>query len=280
MHTFCTDKKAKTKHRQEADKETLLSECQYGEAPDCPFDVEIIVYPSGASTDSHYKFSAHKEILSKISDVFSAMLGGSFAESKSRKIVLRGVCPRAFLAILHHLYGCNLNCAQVEKDLNSFLKNSCPEEDNPGNNKICYSGDVSLGDASNSINPDNLMSHIFTAKIAEAEETKNCFIETRQCLELLACANRFLLTDLRTACEHQLSLCLPLDSSCIHLPSLFAYCQIHEAKILPQLILDYILLQLGNPLLCSKMFHEILAGPAGYAALMLIKDSICNFIKR
>ena len=271
---LCTDKQAKTKQHQEPDKEALLSECQYKPDPKWPYDVEILVYPSGVKTNGHYKFSAHKEVLSKISDVFGAMLGGSFAESKSRKVVLKGVCPRAFLAILHHLYGCSLNCAQVGEELNSFLNNS--EEENTNSR----SNDVPSDITSNSLNPDNLISLIFTTKMSSAEETEQHFLEARQCLELLACANRFLLTDLCTACEEWLCQCLPLDSTNVHLPSLFTYCQIHEAKILPQLILDHILLQLGNPSHCLKLFREILGGPAGYAALMLIKNSICNFIKR
>ena len=241
------------------------------------------MYPSGANTDCYYKFSAHKEILSKISDVFGAMLGGSFAESKSGKIVLRSVRPRAFLAILHYLYGCNWNCAHVERELNSFLTNFSIKEDK-SDDKPSLSSDFSSGIVdfvtNDSLNPDRLLSLIFTTRTKEAKENENCLVEARQCLELLACANRFLLTDLCTACEKQLCNCLPLDSTVIHLPSLFAYCQIHEAKILPQLILDYILLQLGNPSLCSKLFREILAGPTGYAALMLIKDNICSFIKR
>lgn len=273
---FCTDKQTKTEYHKEADEET---ECQYKTDPSYPFDVEILVYPAGTNINCHYKFSAHKDILSKISDVFGAMLGGSFAESKSGKIVLRGVCPRAFLAILHHLYGCKWNCTQVDQELNSFLSSTCFEEDKT-TNRNCVSNDITSGTTSDSLNPDYLMSLIFITKASEVEENENGFIEAKLCLEVLACANRFLLTDICTACEKKLSHCLPLDSTNIHLPSLFAYCQIHEAKILPQQILDYILLQLGNPSLCSKLFREILAGPTGYAALMLIKDSICSFIKR
>ena len=208
------------------------------------------------------------------------MLKGSFAESKSGQIVLRGICPRAFLAILHHLYGCNWNCALVEQELNSLSSVCSQQEDSFGNKNHPLSDVSSDSITSDSLNSDNLLSLVFATKTSKAEENKQCFIEARQCLEVLACANRFLLTDLCTACEKQLCNCLPLNSTGIHLPSLFAYCQIHEAKILPQLILDYILLKLGNPSLCSKLFHEILAGPTGYAALMLIKDSICNFIKR
>ena len=274
---FCTDKQAKTKQHQEADKEAVFSECQYRPDPKCPYDVEILVYPNGVNADSHYRFLAHKELLSKISDVFGAMLGGSFAESKSRKIVLRGVCPRAFLAILHHLYGCSLNCAQVGKELNSFINNS---KEDKSENRNCGSNYGPSGITSNPLNPDELISLIFTTKTSSAKETEQHFVEARQCLELLACANRFLLTDLCTACEERLCHCLPLDSTGIHLPNLFMYCQIHEAKILPQLILDHILLQLGNPSRCLKLFHEILGSPVGYAALMLIKDSICSFIKR
>jgi len=280
---LCTDKQGKTKYQQKTDKGVPSLECQYKSDPDCPFDVEILVYPSGVDANCYYRFSAHKEILSKISDVFSAMLGGSFAESRSGKIVLKGVCPQAFLTILHHLYGCNLNCAQVEQELNSFLNTvSSKEKNNMIDDKTCQlSSDVSLGTVDcESLNPEYLKSLIFAAKTSEIEEEKKFFIEARQCLELLACANMFLLTDLCTACEEQLCNCLPLDNANIHLPSLFAYCQIHEAKILPQLILDYILLQLGNPSLCSKLFHEILAGPSGHAALMLIKNNICSFIKR
>ena len=277
---YVTDKPAKTRYHLEVDKEASFpEECQYRADPSCPFDVEILVYPSGVSASCYYKFSAHKEILSKISDVFGAMLGGSFAESTSGKIVLRSVRPRAFLAILHYLYGCNWNCAQVEQDLNSFITDICTKEDKT--NKTSLSSDFSSGIVTNdSLNPDHLLSLVFTTKTKEFKENENGFVEARQCLELLACANRFLLTDLCTACEKQLCNCLPLDSARIHLPSLFAYCQIHEAKLLPQLILDYILLQLGNPSLCSKLLREILAGPTGYAALMLIKDSICSFIKR
>lgn len=279
-----TDKQAKTKCHQEADKETSL-ECQYKADSNCPFDVEILVYPAGTSTSCHYKFSAHKEILSKISDVFGAMLGGSFAESKSGRIVLKGVHPRAFSVTLHHLYGCNWNCAQIAHDLNSFPNTVCSEEDENISETKCLSNDISdtVGHITNdhhSLNSDYLMEHIFATKTSESEEDERCFMEARQCLEVLACANRFLLADLCTVCEVQLCNCLPLDNTNIHLPSLFAYCQIHEAKILPQQILDYILLQLGNPSLCSKLFREILAGPSGYAALMLIRDSICSFIKR
>ena len=281
--TFFTDKLTKTKYHQEVDKEASFpEECQYRADPSCPFDLEILVYPSGVDIGCYYKFSAHKEILSKISDVFGAMLGGSFAESKSGKIVLRSVRPRAFLAILHYLYGCNWNCTQVEQQLNSFLTDVCTKDDKT--DKTSLPGDFSSGIVDfvtdDSLNPDYLLSLIFTTKTKEPKENGSCFVEARKCLELLACANRFLLMDLCTACEKQLCNCLPLDSTRIHLPSLFAYCQIHEAKILPQLILDYILLQLGNPSLCLKLLHEILVGPTGYIALMLIKDSICSFIKR
>ena len=268
-------------YHQGADKEAYSSDkCQYKADPSRPFNVEIIVFPNGTKMDYYYRFLAHKEILSEISDVFCAMLGGSFAESRSGRIVLRSVCPRAFLAILHHLYGCNWNCAQVEQHLDIFVTNICIEEYRTVYKDPDFSSGAIDGSANDLLNSDNLLSLIFTAKTKEAKQNEDRFVEARQCLELLACANQFLLMDLCTVCEEQFCSFLPLDSAGIHLPSLFAYCQIHEAKILPQSILDYILLQLGNPSLCLKLFHEILAGPTGYAALMLIKDNICNFLKR
>ena len=269
---------------QEADKKASSSDkCQYKADPSCPFDVEIIVFPNGAKTKYYYRFLAHKEILSEISDVFSAMLGGSFAESRSGRVVLRNVRPRAFLAILHHLYGCSWNCTQVEQQLDIFVTSICIEEyqtvhKDPLSNDI-LSGTVDSS-ANDLLNSDHLLSLIFTTKAEEAKQNKIRFIEAQQCLELLACANQFLLMDLCTVCEEKFYSCLPLDSNGIHLPSLFVYCHIHEAKILPQSILDYILLQLGNPSLCLKLFREILAGPTGYAALMLVKNNICNFLKR
>jgi len=241
-----------------------------------PFDVEIFVYPSGANRGG-YKFSAHRELLAKLSDVFAAMLGGSFAESKSGRVILKGVSPHAFLATLHHLYGCRQLCKHLECESDSFLDSIWFDTHN---NQVNFSGDPSLNMdriPSSSLEQENLLSCIFPSK---QEGTEKFYKEARQCLETLACANQFLLTDLCTECEERICECLPLDSSEIDLPSLFAYCQMHEAKIIPPLIMDYILLQLGKPSLCFTLFAEILAGPSGHAAIHLMKRSIINAIRK
>ena len=247
------------------------SECQYVSSSGDPFDVEILVYPSGTNRGG-YKFSAHRKLLAKPSDVFAAMLGGSFAESKSGRIILKGVSPHAFLATLHHLYGCRQICKHLECESNSFLDSIWFDT----SNNEAGNASVNMDSIpSSSLEHDNLLSCIFPSK-QEGIEYK----EARQCLETLACANQFLLTDLCTECEERICECLPLDSSDINLPSLFAYCQMHEAKIIPPLIMDYILLQLGKPSLCFMLFAEILAGPSGHAAIHLMKTSIINEIRK
>ena len=250
-------------------------ECQYMSSSGNPFDVEILVYPSGADKGG-YKFSAHRELLAKLSDVFAAMLGGGFAESNSGRIVLKGVSAHAFLAILHHLYGCSQQCKHLEQGLDSFLNSIWFDATNSNINDPSLHKDSIPGSC---VEHDKLLSRIFPSK-QEEETEKKCYKEARRCLETLACANQFLLTDLCTECEKRICECLPLDCSDINLPSLFAYCQMHEAKIIPPLVLDYIMLRLSKPSLCSKLFGEILVGPSGHAALQLVKSSIVNAIRR
>ena len=69
-------------------------------------------------TDYGQKVFANKEQLTKQSDVFSAMLGDNFLESKIAEIAIPDISLVALRFIVHYLHGCSPRCSVIEYIVN------------------------------------------------------------------------------------------------------------------------------------------------------------------
>ena len=115
--------------------------------------------------DNENVVSAHKQVMEKASDVFTAMLSDRYVESFQSVIQIPDVSSNVFEFALHHIYGCILLPGNVKPPGVSFSPASC---------------------------------EVFKRTMSELQSkgTKVQFL-----LELLAFSDRFMLDGLRMVCE-------------------------------------------------------------------------------
>lgn len=227
--------------------ECRMARCRYMDTDFHPFDLTIILHsPSGQTV----KVQAHKSTLVEESDVFRVMLAGSYKESSCGEVHIHSISPCGFLSVLHHMYGCGWRCKEV---LNMVAASRRSE----GRAGRCEGG-------AGTPQPDLLSetTAILLHEIASSSEDRD---RTEHCLQVLACAGRFLLPDLITLSEHAAAKSLQPDN----VVAMFHFAQLHQCFCLAESCIR-VLVTIPHLQLRTQVFKELLTSTEAEAALHII----------
>ena len=225
---------------------TARSYCRYMDTDFHPFDLTIILHSSLGHT---VRVQAHKSTLIEESDVFRVMLAGSYKESSCGEVHLHSISPCGFLAVLHHMYGCGWPCKKVLH----AVANRWGREDGSTMEEDSQQDLLSL-------TTDALLHEIVSAcqDMEDADRTEHC-------LQVLACAGRFLLPDLITLCEHAAAKALEPGN----VVAMFHFAQLHQCFCLAESCIRA-LVSIPCLQVRTDVFRELLTSAEGEAALQII----------
>jgi hypothetical protein len=155
--------------------------CCYDKSHSTSFDVVI-------KLDTGESIEAHRSVLCAFSDVFAAMLSTDFVEASQSEVVIKELNHATAVFLVHYAYGCRwsvherfIACPLLEESLSAG--NSPPSNDSPSrSNNSPTSNDSPSSD-----------------KPPSGDRFKFDF---EFLMDLLACADRFLLTALKKQCEN------------------------------------------------------------------------------
>lgn len=217
-----------------------MAQCRYLDTDFHPFDLTMILHsPSGQIV----KVPAHKSTLVEGSDVFRVMLAGSYKESSCCEVHIHSISPCGFLSVLHHMYGCGWQC----KEVLIASKRGKGRTATPQPDLLSETTDILL------------------QEIASACQDREERDRTAHCLQVLACAGRFLLPDLITHSEHAAAKALQPGN----LVAMFHFAQLHQCFCLAESCIR-VLVTIPHLQLRTKIFKELLTSTEGEAALQII----------
>lgn len=165
------------------------SVCQYATAKK---DLQIVV-GEGRSCRS---IAANRETLSRNSQVFEAMLQGSYIESTQSKVSISDTSSEALTPVFHFLHGCGEQCPTL-KSLVS-------------NNDVTSAG----ADTSMETHHQDCLSPHYTLHLAESGQVSRKRLRLKHMLSVIALADQFLLPDLVGCLCAVVSTSL-LDQTCV-----------------------------------------------------------------
>ena len=172
--------------------------CCYDKSHSTPFDV-VVKLETGES------IKAHRSVLCALSEVFAAMLSSDFIEANQSEVMIKELNHATAMFLVHYAYGCRWSvqerfvaCPLLEESLSSG-DNSAPSANSLLSNNSPPRRDRSPSSSSNSPSSDH-------------PPTKDRFkFDFDFLMDLLACADRFLLTSLKKQCENLLMYGLKSD---------------------------------------------------------------------
>lgn len=220
-----------------------LARCRYLDTDFHPFDLTMILHsPSGEIV----RVPAHKSTLVEGSDVFRVMLAGSYKESSCCEVHIHSISPCGFLSVLHHMYGCGWQCKEV-LNVMAASKRWERKREAPQSDLLSETTEVLL------------------QEIASACQNREERDRTEHCLQVLACAGRFLLPDLITNSEHAAAKVLHPGN----LVAMFHFAQLHQCFCLAESCIRA-LVTIPHLQLRTEVFKELLTSTEGEAALQII----------
>lgn len=219
-----------------------VAHCRYLDTDFHPFDLTMILHsPSGQIV----RVPAHKSTLIEESDVFRVMLAGSYKESSCCEVHLHSISPCGFLSVLHHMYGCGWQCKKVLNVVASQARASRAETPQP--DLLSETTDILL------------------REIASACQDREESGRTEHCLQVLACAGRFLLPHLITLSEHAAAKSLRPGN----VVAMFHFAQLHQCFCLAESCIRA-LVTIPHLQHRTNIFKELLTSTEGEAALQII----------
>lgn len=214
--------------------------CRYLDTDFHPFDLTIILHsPSGQTV----KVLAHKSTLVEESDVFRVMLAGSYRESWCGEVHIHSISPTGFVSMLHHMYGCGWQCSRV---MGMALAGTGRSE-TPRPDMLSETTEVLLQEIASSCQ--------------DGEERERA----EHCLQVLACAGRFLLPDLITLSEHAAAKALQPGN----MVAMFHFAQLHQCFCLAESCIRA-LVSIPQLQLRTDTFRELITSSEGDAAIHII----------
>ena len=221
------------------------SYCLHFDSDHCPFDLTITAC---SEFGDRLTIPVHKNVLVETSDVFSVMLAGQYMESESSEVVLQDISPLSLLSLVHHIYGCGWRCETVMKKV--VESDISVQTEEPHFSMQCLS----------SFTTNALVSQIITQCGLDEEKKK-----AQHCLQVLACAGRFLLGDLATLCEHAAVSHLHPTNMVL----MFQFARLHQCYCLSESCVRAIV-SLPHSALRTDVFKDLILSPEGDAALEII----------
>ena len=223
--------------------------CRYIDTDHRPFDLTIVLH---SPARQQLQVQVHKAKLMEESDVFRVMLAGSYKESLCTEVHIHSVALRGFLSLLHHIYGCGWECGAM---LDKVYRRPDDDEEEEGSNIIVSSQSDVVSESSD----------ILLEAVTSACKSKEDAHKVQHCLQVLACAGRFLLPDLITLSEHAAVKYLSPDN----LVPMFHFAQFHQCFCLAESCMRA-LLGLPHTRLRTDLFKELLTSGEGEAAIHII----------
>lgn len=229
--------------QQQCQGEGHLTYCKYMDTDHHPFDLTMTLHSSSGEL---VKVPAHKSTLVEESDVFRVMLAGSYKESSCGDVHIHSISPLGFLSVLHHIYGCGWQCKSVLDE-------------------VCATSEEELAILPSqsdllSAMTDGLLNAVTTACGSREEG-----VRARHCLQVLACAGRFLLPDLITLSEHAAAKYLCPGN----MVPMFQFAQLHLCFCLAESCIRA-LVSLPHLQLRTDVFKELVTSAEGEAAIEII----------
>lgn len=236
-----------TIHSQQCGKESVegvvsptLSYCRYVDTDSRPFDLTVTLHsPSGQQVS----VQAHKSTLTEGSDVFRVMLAGSYKESSCNEVHIHSIAPSGFLSVLHHIYGCGWQCKTVLSEASR-------------------AGDREAGAHSDLLSEST---DVLLRAITRACESREEGWRARHCLQVLACAGRFLLPELVTLSQHAAVKYLHPQN----MVPMFHFAQLHQCFCLAESCIRA-LVSLPHLKLRTDVFKELLNSSEADTAIHII----------
>lgn len=225
-----------------SDSKLALTYCRYIDTDHRPFDLTMILHsPSGQLV----RVPAHKSTLMEESDVFRVMLAGSYKESSCNEVHIYSIAACGFLSVMHHIYGCGWQCKAVLDEVCRANKKEVRTLQ-PHSDFLSESTDVLL-----------------EAVTSACREEDRC--RAQHCLQVLACAGRFLLPSLITLSEHAAVKYLCPEN----IVPMFHFARFHQCFCLAESCI-HTLLGLPHLKLRTDIFKELLTSAEGEAAVHII----------
>ena len=226
--------------------ETSPQYCKYMDTDYHPFDLTMVLHPpSGAAV----RVPVHKSTLVEHSDVFRVMLDGSYRESSDGEVHIHSISPCGFLSLLHHLYGCGWKCRAVRSLLARIAESA-----KGGMEEAPLHSDL-LAETS------SVLLNAIVCGCRDGEDGERM----EHCLQVLACAGRFLLPDLVTLSEHEAARYLCAGN----VVAVFHFARLHQCFCLSESCVR-VLVSLPHLQLRTETFKELLTSSEGEAAIQII----------
>lgn len=220
-----------------------LMYCRYKDTDHRPFDLTMILHSSSGQL---LNVQAHKSTLMEESDVFRVMLTGSYKESSCSEVHIYSIAPRGFLSIIHHIYGCGWQCKAI-------LDEVCRADEQDVVTSAPHSDILSKS-------TDVLLEAVTTACKSREDSSR-----VRHCLEVLACAGRFLLPTLTTLSEHAAIKYLCPEN----LVPMFHFAQFHQCFCLAESCIRT-MLNIPHLKLRTDIFKDLITSSEGEAVIHII----------
>ena len=217
--------------------------CKYMDTDYHPFDLTLLLHSPSGST---LRVPVHKSTLVDHSDVFRVMLDGSYRESSSGEVHIHSISPSGFVSMLHHLYGCGWKCKAVGDQVKRTVE--------PCGMEVAVNSDL-LSETSGAL------LDVIVSGCRDCEEG----VRVEHCLQVLACAGRFLLPDLVTLTEHETVRYLCAGN----VVAVFHFARLHQCFCLSESCVR-ILVNLPHLKLRTEIFKDLLASSEGEAAIQII----------
>lgn len=156
--------------------------------PDVTFAVSGSSLSSGKDHTDHEEsliavalFPAHRQVMGGASDVFAALLCGSFREANEETVRLLDVEPSSFEVLLHHTYGCRDKCKQLS----------------------AYTAETAMGDSARYLLSSVLAiadRYMMVELISDSERALLRYVTTESVLELFSLATLHCTKELQHCC--------------------------------------------------------------------------------
>lgn len=227
--------------------------CRYLDTDHNPFDMTITMH---TTLGRLVKLPVHKATLMEESDVFRVMLAGDYREASCGEVHIHSVPHCGFLSVVHHVYGCSWQCKAV---LAEVMRGNREEEEGE-RSQMSTSTTQQTGDDMLSEATDFLVKEIMAGCKSKEEA-----LRAEHCLQVLACAGRFLLPELILLCEHTVVRYMEPAN----MAPLFHFAQLHQCFCLSESCVRA-MVSMPHSHQRTKVFRDLVTSSEGESALQII----------
>lgn len=218
---------------------------------------DVVIHVELDSLDANTQnatLQAHRSVLSSKSNVFEAMLTRNFRESTESHVSIKSPTLLAFKALMHHAYGCRLNC--------HFFQNSVFASDTQS--------DLTKGKNSSSTHSlqQMEMGRVADLQTTDIPSTLNSQLwNSALHVDMLALSDQYFMCDLRQDCEDVL--CLTIDKEAV--VDLFSIGTVHRARSVQLHCIEY-LFSIPQPEERARVARQLMTSGYMADALQVVQE--------